>query len=188
MSARLRASLVGLVARVGADEPTTSLCRRKRQPVGQSPSTLAIRPMHQSAAKCAVLPRLSAHRTSGPSARPREHQGQRDRGQENALCRVDDDAHPGAPPALRRVGHQQPRRRCWSGCQTHYCWLRLASIPRRRVVVVRRNPGQSRQPFVTGWLPTTERIVTEVPDRSDNLVPFLQLILPPHRGTPIHRS
>ncbi len=24
------------------------------------------------------------------------------------------------------------------GCQTHYCWLRLANIPRRRAVVVRR--------------------------------------------------
>src|SRR5881409_2404931 len=47
------------------------------------------------------------------------------------------------------------------GCQTHYCGLRLASIPRRRAVVVRRIPGQSRQPFVTGWVPTTERIVGE---------------------------
>ena len=47
------------------------------------------------------------------------------------------------------------------GCHTHYCWLRLANIPRRRAVVVRRIPGQSRQPFVTGWVPTTERIVSE---------------------------
>jgi hypothetical protein len=47
------------------------------------------------------------------------------------------------------------------GCQTHYCWLRLANIPRRRAVVVRRIPGQPRQPFVTGWVPTTERIVSE---------------------------
>jgi hypothetical protein len=47
------------------------------------------------------------------------------------------------------------------GCQSHYCWLRLANIPRRRAVVVRRIPGQSRQPFVTGWLPTAERIVAE---------------------------
>ena len=47
------------------------------------------------------------------------------------------------------------------GCQTHYCWLRLANIPRRRAVVVRRIPGQSRQPFVAGWVPTTERIVSE---------------------------
>ena len=46
------------------------------------------------------------------------------------------------------------------GCQTHDCWLRLANIPRRRAVVVRRIPGQSRQPFVTGWVPTTERIVS----------------------------
>jgi hypothetical protein len=36
------------------------------------------------------------------------------------------------------------------GCQTHYCWLWLANIPRRRAVVVRRIPGQSRQPF--DWL------------------------------------
>jgi hypothetical protein len=47
------------------------------------------------------------------------------------------------------------------GCQTHYCRLRLTSIPRRRTVVVRRIPGQSRQPFVTGRVPTTERIVSE---------------------------
>jgi hypothetical protein len=44
------------------------------------------------------------------------------------------------------------------GCQAHYRWLRLANIPRRKAVVVRRIPGQSRQPFVTGWVPTTERI------------------------------
>jgi len=46
------------------------------------------------------------------------------------------------------------------GCQTHYCWLRMASISGRRAVVVRRIPRQSRQPFVTGWLPATERIVS----------------------------
>src|SRR6266446_4529435 len=46
-------------------------------------------------------------------------------------------------------------------CQTHYCWLRLANIPRRRAVVVRRIPRQSRLPFVTGRVPTTERIVSE---------------------------
>jgi hypothetical protein len=46
------------------------------------------------------------------------------------------------------------------GCHTHYRWLRHANIPRRRAVVVRRIPGQSRQPFVTGWAPTTERIVS----------------------------
>jgi hypothetical protein len=46
-------------------------------------------------------------------------------------------------------------------CQTHYCWLRLANIPRRRAVVVRRIPGQSRLPFVTGRVPTTEQIVSE---------------------------
>jgi hypothetical protein len=47
------------------------------------------------------------------------------------------------------------------GCQTRYCWLRLASIPRRRAVVIRRIPGQSRQPFVTGRAPATERIISE---------------------------
>ncbi len=47
------------------------------------------------------------------------------------------------------------------GCQTHYCWLRLANIPRRGAIVVRRIPRHSRQPFVTGWVPTTERIVSE---------------------------
>jgi hypothetical protein len=47
------------------------------------------------------------------------------------------------------------------GCQTHYCWLRLANVPRCRAVVVRRIPGQSRQPFVAGRVSTTERIVSE---------------------------
>jgi hypothetical protein len=47
------------------------------------------------------------------------------------------------------------------GCQTHYCWLWPANIPRRRAVAVRRIPGPSRQPFVTGRLPTTEWIVSE---------------------------
>jgi hypothetical protein len=46
------------------------------------------------------------------------------------------------------------------GCQTHYCRLRLANIPRRGAVVVRRIPGQSRHPFVTGWAATTKRIVS----------------------------
>jgi len=46
------------------------------------------------------------------------------------------------------------------GCQAHYCWLWLTNIPRRRAVPVGRIPGQPRQPFVTGWAPTTERIVT----------------------------
>jgi hypothetical protein len=46
------------------------------------------------------------------------------------------------------------------GCHTHYCWLRLANIPRGRAIVVRSVPGQSGQPFVTGWAPTTERIVS----------------------------
>src|SRR5918993_1030396 len=46
------------------------------------------------------------------------------------------------------------------GCQTHYRWLRPANIPRRRAVVVRRIPRQSRQPFVTGWVPIAEWIVS----------------------------
>ena len=58
-----------------------------------------------------------------------------------------------------RIEHCSGESAC--GCQTHYCWLRLASIPRRRAVVVRRVPGQSRHPFVTGWRPATERIVSE---------------------------
>jgi hypothetical protein len=51
------------------------------------------------------------------------------------------------------------------GCQTHYCWLRLANIPRRRAVVVGRIPGQSRQPFVTGWVPPFEWIVERIISR-----------------------
>jgi hypothetical protein len=47
------------------------------------------------------------------------------------------------------------------GCHTHYCRLRPANIPRGGAVVVRRIPGQSRQPFVTGWAPTIERIISE---------------------------
>ena len=59
------------------------------------------------------------------------------------------------------------------------------NVPRRRAVEVRSIPGQSRQPFVTRWVPTTERIVRRVPDCSDNFAPFVQLMLPPHRATPI---
>jgi hypothetical protein len=47
------------------------------------------------------------------------------------------------------------------GCHTHDDWLRLANIPRRWAVVVRRIPWQSRQSFMTGGVPTTERIVSE---------------------------
>src|SRR6266481_6812329 len=47
------------------------------------------------------------------------------------------------------------------GGQSHYCWLRLTNIPRGGAVVVRRIPGQSRQPFVTGGLSTTERFVSK---------------------------
>jgi len=39
------------------------------------------------------------------------------------------------------------------------CGLRLASVPGRRAVEVRRIPGQSRHPFVTGGWPAAERIV-----------------------------
>src|SRR5450755_4396131 len=46
------------------------------------------------------------------------------------------------------------------GCPPHYGRLGLASIPGRRAVEVRRIPGQSRQPFVTGRVPATERIVS----------------------------
>jgi hypothetical protein len=34
---------------------------------------------------------------------------------------------------------------------------------------------------VTGRVPATERIVSGLPDRSINFIPFLQLILPSHR-------
>jgi hypothetical protein len=36
----------------------------------------------------------------------------------------------------------------------------VANIPGRRAVAVRRIPGQPCHPFVTGWLPPTERIVS----------------------------
>jgi hypothetical protein len=50
---------------------------------------------------------------------------------------------------------------CASGCQTHYRWLRLAEVPGRGLVLaVRRIPGKARHPFVTGWAPTAERIVS----------------------------
>jgi hypothetical protein len=62
-----------------------------------------------------------------------------------------------AGPAAR-IEHRTGESAC--GCQPHDCWLRLAKIPGRRTVVVRRVPGQSRQPFVTGWVPTPERIVS----------------------------
>jgi hypothetical protein len=44
------------------------------------------------------------------------------------------------------------------GCQTHDRRLRLADIPRRGTIVIRRVPGQPRHPLVTGWNSTTERI------------------------------
>ncbi len=47
------------------------------------------------------------------------------------------------------------------GCQTHDCGLWPANIPRRRAVLIRRIPGQPRHPFVTGWVPATERLVSE---------------------------
>jgi hypothetical protein len=62
------------------------------------------------------------------------------------------------------------------GCQTHDCWLRLANIPRRRPVMVRRIPWQSRHPLVTGWVPTIEWIVNEASWSIRHLRP-LQLIL-----------
>ena len=46
------------------------------------------------------------------------------------------------------------------GCHTHDRRLRLADVPRRGAVVYERIPG-SCHPFATGWVPTTERIVTE---------------------------
>jgi hypothetical protein len=48
------------------------------------------------------------------------------------------------------------------GCQAHNHRLRPADVPRRGAIVfVRRIPGNTRLPFVTGWVPTTERIVSE---------------------------
>ena len=49
------------------------------------------------------------------------------------------------------------------GCQPHDRRLRPANVPGRRAVVVRRIPGQSGQPFVTGRVPTTERILSQGP-------------------------
>jgi hypothetical protein len=46
------------------------------------------------------------------------------------------------------------------GCQPNDGRLRPADIPWRRAVTVRRIPGQPRQPFVTGWVPATERILS----------------------------
>ncbi len=48
------------------------------------------------------------------------------------------------------------------GCHTHDCRLRPSNIPGRRAVVIRRIPRLSRHPFVTGWAPVTQRIVSEV--------------------------
>jgi len=45
--------------------------------------------------------------------------------------------------------------------QADDCRLGTANIPGCGTVVVRRVPGLSRHPFVTGWLPTAERIVSE---------------------------
>jgi hypothetical protein len=45
------------------------------------------------------------------------------------------------------------------GSQTHDCRLRLADIPRRTAVLIRRIPGQSSRPFVTSRVPPAERIV-----------------------------
>ena len=58
------------------------------------------------------------------------------------------------------------------GCQTHYCWLRLANIPRCRAVVVRRIPRQSRPAFVTGRVPMNGSSA-RVPDSSNIFVPSL---------------
>jgi hypothetical protein len=47
------------------------------------------------------------------------------------------------------------------GGQTEYRRLGVANIRGRGAVVVERIPGQSRQPFVTGWVPSTELILSE---------------------------
>jgi hypothetical protein len=58
---------------------------------------------------------------------------------------------------------------------------RLVHIPTRRAVVVRRIPGQFRHSFVTRWVTTTERIVSEGSRSLRQLRPFLQRILLPAR-------
>jgi hypothetical protein len=63
-----------------------------------------------------------------------------------------------AGPAAR-IEHRSGERAL--GGRTHYRWLRPASIPRRRAVIVRRIPGQSCHPFVAGWRPAAERIVSQ---------------------------
>jgi hypothetical protein len=65
------------------------------------------------------------------------------------------------------------------GCYTHNCRLRLANIPGRRALVIRRIPGLSRHPFVAGWLPATEEIVSASSRLIGHLPgPFLQVIMP----------
>jgi hypothetical protein len=54
-----------------------------------------------------------------------------------------------AGPAAR-VAHRPTNLR---GCQTRDGWLRPSNMPWRRAVMVRRIPGQSRQPFVVGCRP-----------------------------------
>ena len=47
------------------------------------------------------------------------------------------------------------------GCQARDCQLRTANIPGRRLVAkVRRIPGQSGYPFMTGGVPAFERVVS----------------------------
>jgi hypothetical protein len=59
-----------------------------------------------------------------------------------------------------RVEHSS--RESAIGGQPHYCRLRPTDVPGRRAVVIRRVPWQPGQPFVTGWAPTTERIVGQL--------------------------
>ncbi len=90
-----------------------------------------------------------------------------------------------AGPAAR-IEHRSGEA-AFSG-QAQHCWLRPAKIPRRRAVVVRRIPGQSRLPFVTGRVSSTERIVSTVPRSLRHLRPLLQLTLAPHRDTWFERA
>jgi len=61
--------------------------------------------------------------------------------------------------AAAHIEHWSGESAC--GCQSHYGRLRPAKIPRCRAVLVRRIPGLSCHPLVTGRLPATEGVVSE---------------------------
>ena len=126
-------------------EQTAVQHRVKRAPQALEPERVSRDELSLDPAVARLRPRHRERRFSDVKTQDRQPQ----RGHEKAVL---------AGPA---AGIEHRSGESAFGCQAHDRRLRLAGIPRCRAIEVRRLPGHSCHPFVTGRLPAAERILSD---------------------------